>query len=133
MKHSSGRTASGLRILVLLLLAVMSYQLGYDAGFTKGDWRTRQQQVWEAAGRVNRDCQQCGDGEDDGAPAIATAITTTGNPAEIDLDQLASGPPHGIVLAPPVALTGKAHFGAARVSQAPPTPRAGALGIEPKS
>jgi hypothetical protein len=42
-----GRTASLLRILVLVLLAVMCYQLGYNAGFTTGAWERGY--MWEAA------------------------------------------------------------------------------------
>jgi hypothetical protein len=129
MKDNSGRTASGLRILVLLLLAGMCYQLGYNAGFTNGDWRSRQQQVWEAAGGVNVDPPQSAD---DGGAGPATARMTSASAAAIDLDDAAAAP-HGLVLAPPVVLNGRPQLGAGRVAQAPPAPRALAVRVEPKS
>jgi hypothetical protein len=96
MTDNPGRSASALRVVVLLLLAGMCYQLGYSAGFTNGNWETRRQQVWEAAGRA-------ADESADSAAASATAVIDLS-----DLDALcnldAESAPNGITLGPPVAL-----------------------------
>ena len=42
-----GRTASLLRILVLVLMALMCYQLGYNAGFNTGAWE--RDHMWRSA------------------------------------------------------------------------------------
>jgi len=80
-------------MVVLLLFAGMCYQLGYNAGITKGDRQMRQRQVWEAT-----------------EAAATIDLDTAGQQpvsdfAEID-DGEATPPVRGIVLAPPVVLGG---------------------------
>lgn len=99
MKDISGKTASGLRVLVLLLLAGMCYELGYKAGFTNGDWHSRQRQVWEAVGGKSA---ASGGADDDAAIS------------KVDLDAI---PPNGIVLAPPVVLNQASPFASDHVSR----------------
>src|SRR4051794_23779948 len=92
MTDKLGRTASVLRMVILLLLAGMCYQLGYNAGFCKGNWQTRQRQVWdavEASTTVDLDQPE-------------QPVTDL---AEIDNGEAVSAG-HGIMLAPPVVLRG---------------------------
>jgi hypothetical protein len=91
MTDNQGRVASVLRVVVILLLAGLCYQLGYDAGFTNGNWTTRRQQLWEAVERTG---------------SAAAAEPDAPNAAiPVDLENLDSASaPNGIVMCPPVVL-----------------------------
>jgi hypothetical protein len=97
MTDNPGKFASALRVVVLLLLAGMCYQLGYSAGFTNGNWETRRQQVWEASVRG-------ADESDDSALSATALIDLSDLDALCNLD--AESAPNGIVLCPPVVLHG---------------------------
>lgn len=125
MTENQGKTASALRVGILTLLAVMCYQLGYNAGFTSGNWESRRQQLWEAVGRS-------------GAAATPAEPDAPEGDAVVDLANLdAPSAPKRIRMCPAVVLD---RFGPhalppatlpARVAQASRIPHAQPLAAAP--